>query len=127
MDEMKRDPELGSALRGLYGEAPAADWEALRARAAAGAQLPLAQRRRARARSRALRAVLPLAAAAGIAAVAIATLPGRQPPRLSQADQAVVEEILSLSVPGEVGALISGEAADQALLEAVAGEQGTRE
>jgi hypothetical protein len=62
--------------------------------------------------------VLPLAAAAGIAAVAFTALPEREP-RLSQADQAVVEEILDLSVPGEVGALMTSEAADAALLEAV--------
>lgn len=121
MDEMNRDPALGSALRELYGDVPQPDWDALRARAAAGAQLPLARRRRGGSRSRAMRAVLPLAAAAGIAAVALATLPGRRPPPLSRADEAMVEEILHLSVPGEVGALMSGEAADQALLEAVAG------
>jgi hypothetical protein len=123
MDEMNRDPVLGAALRDAYGDAPEMDWDALRARISADAELPLAGRRRARARSRGLRAVLPLAAAAGIAAVALATLPGRRTP-LSQADEAVVQEILDLSVPGEVGALMSGEAADEALLEAVAGEGG---
>jgi hypothetical protein len=124
MDEMNRDPVLGAALRDLHGDAPAVDWNALRARASAGAELPLARRRRARSLSRGLRAVLPLAAAAGIAAVALTALPARQPP-LSQADQAMVEEILDLSVPGEVGALMTGEAADQALLEAV--DEGSRE
>lgn len=124
MDEMNRDPVLGAALRELEGDVPAVNWEALRARVSAGAELPLARRRRARALSRGLRAVLPLAAAAGIAAVALWAVPDR-PPRLSQAEQAVVEEILDLSVPGEVGALMSGEAADQALLEAVDG--GVRE
>jgi hypothetical protein len=118
MDEMSRDPVLGAALRDLYGEVPPPDLDALRARVAADAGLPLARRRRAAPLSRRLRAVLPLAAAAGIAAVALATLPGRRP-ALSQAEAAVVEEILDLSVPGEVGALMSGEAADQALLEAV--------
>jgi hypothetical protein len=127
MEEMERDPVLGAALRDLHGEAPAVDWEALRARMAADAELPLARRRRARTLSRGLRAVLPLAAAAGIAAVALATLPGRAPqPRLSQAEEAVVQEILDLSVPGEVGALLSGQAADEALLEAV-GTAGNRE
>jgi hypothetical protein len=120
MDEMSRDPVLGAALRDLYGEVPPPDLGALRARVAADAGLPLARRRRAAPLSRRLRAVLPLAAAAGIAAVALATLPGRRP-ALSQAEAAVVEEILDLSVPGEVGALMSGEAADQALLEAVDG------
>ena len=125
MDEMNRDPVLGAALRDAYGNAPEMDFDALRARVSAGTQLPLAGRRRTRARSRGLRAVLPLAAAAGIAAVALATLPGRRTP-LSQADEAVVQEILDLSVPGEVGALMSGEAADEALLEAVA-RGGNRE
>ena len=118
MDEMNRDPELGAALHELRGDAPAVDWDALRARVSAGAELPLARRRRSRSLGRGLRAVLPLAAAAGIAAVALTALPARRPP-LSQADQAMVEEILDLSVPGEVGALMTGEAADEALLEAV--------
>lgn len=120
-DEMERDPVLGAALRDPRGDAPAVDWDALRARVAAEAELPLARRRRARVVGRRLRTVLPLAAAAGIAALALTALPDRRP-SLSQADQAVVEEILELSVPGEVGALMTGEAADQALLEAVAGE-----
>jgi hypothetical protein len=123
MDEMNRDPVLGAALRDLYGDAPPLDLDALRARVAAEAELPLA-RRRGRPLSRGLRTVLPLAAAAGIAAVALVAFPSRKP-ALSQADAAVVEEILELSVPGEVGALMSGEAADQALLEAVDG--GARE
>ncbi|HST57682.1 MAG TPA: hypothetical protein VLK84_03270, partial [Longimicrobium sp.] len=114
MDDMNRDPVLGAALRDAYGDAPEMDLDALRARVSAAAELPLAARRRSRARSRGLRALVPLAAAAGIAAVAVATLPERRVP-LSQADEAVVQEILDLSVPGEVGALMSGEAADQAL------------
>ena len=121
-DEMTRDPVLGAALRGLRDDAPAVDWDALRARVAAEAELPLARRRRARDVGRRLRTVLPLAAAAGIAAVALATLPGDRRAPLSQADEAVVEEILDLSVPGEVGALMTGEAAEQALLEAVGEE-----
>jgi hypothetical protein len=118
MDEMNRDPELAAALRDLRGEPPAMDWEAMRARVSASAELSLARRRRARPLARGLRTVLPLAVAAGIAAVALTALPGRED-RLSQADQAMVEEILDLSVPGEVGALMNGEAADEALLEAV--------
>ena len=118
MDEMNRDPVLGAALRELDGDAPAVDWETLRARVAAGAELPLARRRRARAMARGLRAVWPLAAAAGIAAVALWAVPDRAP-RLSQAEQAMVEEILDLSVPEQVATLITGEAADRALLEAV--------
>lgn len=120
-DEMTRDPVLGAALRDLRGDVPEPDWDALRARMAADAELPLARRRRARDLRRRLRTVLPLAAAAGIAAVALTTVPDRRP-ALSRADEAVVEEILDLSVPGEVGALMTGQAADEALLEAVAGE-----
>lgn len=122
MNEMNRDPVLGAALRDLHGDAPRVDWDALRARLAADAEVPLARRRRSRSKTHGMRALVPLAAAAGIAAVALATLPDRRPP-LSQADQAVVEEILDLSIPGEVGALMSGEAADQALLEAVERER----
>ena len=123
-DEMMRDPELGAALRALRPEGPEPDWSALRARVAVEAELPLARRRRARALSRGVRAVLPLAAAAGIAAVALTALPGRDPARLSRADEAMVEEILDLSVPEQVGALMSGEATERALLEAVDGGEG---
>lgn len=113
MSEMERDPVLAAALRDLHGEPPPMDFDALRARITARAELPLAQRRRGRTLARGLRAVLPLAAAAGIAAVALAL---REPTPLSASEQAVVEEILDLSLPGE---LMTGEAADQALLEAV--------
>jgi hypothetical protein len=119
MDEMDRDPTLAAALRGLDGDAPAEpDWSALRARLSAAAELPLARRRRARTLRRGLRAVVPLAAAAGIAAVALRTLPGREP-RLSREERAVVEEILTLSTPDQVGLLMTGEAAEQAMLQAV--------
>jgi hypothetical protein len=116
MDEMDRDPELAAALRGVYGDVPEPDWNAMRARASADAALPLARRRRGM--PRAVRTLLPLAVAACVAAVALTALPHRAPP-LTQADRAMVEEILELSVPGEVGALIDGDAADQALLRAV--------
>jgi hypothetical protein len=122
-DETMRDPELGAALRALRADAPEPDWDALRARLAMEAELPLARRRGARSVSRALRTVLPLAAAAGIAAVALTALPARDHGRLTQADEAMVEEILDLSVPEQVGALMTGEAADRALLEAVDGAE----
>jgi hypothetical protein len=124
-DETMRDPELGAALRALRADAPEPDWGALRARLAVEAELPLARRRRARSVSRALRTVLPLAAAAGIAALALTALPARDDGRLRQADEAMVEEILDLSVPEQVGALLTGEAADRALLDAV--DDGTPE
>jgi hypothetical protein len=118
MDELERDPALAAALRGLDDDAPALDWDALRARVTAQAELPLARRRRTLSIRRGLRAVLPLAAAAGIAAVALGGLPGREPP-LSQEERAVVEEILTLSTPDQVGLLMTGEAAEQAMLQAV--------
>lgn len=118
MDEIDRDPALAAALGGLDGDAPAPDWDALRARVAAAAGLPLARRRRTLSIRRGLRAVVPLAAAAGIAAIALGGLPGREP-ALTQEERAVVEEILTLSTPDQVGLLMTGEAAEQAMLEAV--------
>jgi hypothetical protein len=118
MDEMQRDPALAAALRGMDGDAPAMDWDALRARVTAEAELPLARRRRTFSMRRGLRAIVPLAAAAGIAAIALGGLPGREPP-LSQEERAVVDEILTLSTPDQVGLLMAGEAAEQAMLEAV--------
>jgi hypothetical protein len=123
MDEMERDPALAAALRRMDGDAPAMDWDALRARVTAQAELPLARRRRTLSIRRGFRAIVPLAAAAGIAAVALGGLPGREPP-LSQEERAVVEEILTLSTPDQVGLLMTGEAAEQAMLEAV---EDTRE
>lgn len=126
MDELTRDPGLARALAGLDGEPPAVEWDALRVRVAAQAELPLARRRRSRALHRGVRALVPLAAAAGIAAV---TLTSRQPtdPALSPEDQAVVEEILSLSVPDQVDLLITGQAAEQAMLEAASEGTGSRQ
>jgi hypothetical protein len=119
MDEMDRDPALAAALRGLDDDAPdEPDWRVLRARVSSAAQLPLARRRRARTLRRGLRAVVPLAAAAGIAAIAVRALPDREP-RLSREERAVVEEILTLSTPDQVGLLMTGEAAEQAMLQAV--------
>ena len=118
MDEIDRDPALAAALGGLDGDAPASDWDALRARVTAAAGLPLARRRRTLSIRRGLRAVVPLAAAAGIAAIALGGLPGREP-ALTQEERAVVEEILTLSTPDQVGLLMTGEAAEQAMLEAV--------
>lgn len=118
MDELDRDPALAAALRGLDDDAPAMDWDALRARVTAQAQLPLARRRHTLSIRRGVRAIVPLAAAAGIAAVALRGLPGREP-ALSQEEAAVVEEILTLSTPDQVGLLMTGEAAEQALLDAV--------
>lgn len=126
MDEMTREPGLARALAGLQGDPPAVEWDALRARVAAQAELPLARRRRARALHRGVRALVPLAAAAGIAAI---TLTSRHDtgPALSPEEQAVVDEILSLSVPDQVDLLITGHAAEQAMLEAAGEGTGNRE
>jgi hypothetical protein len=118
MDELDRDPALAAALHGLDGDTPAVDWDALRARTTAAAALPLARRRRTLSFRRGMRAVVPLAAAAGIAAVALRGLPGGDPP-LSQEERAVVEEILTLSTPDQVGLMMTGEATEQAMLAAV--------
>jgi hypothetical protein len=118
MDELNRDPGLAAALRGLNAPAPEPDWDALRARVTAGAQMPLARRRRALTVRRSLRAIVPLAAAAGIAAVVLRGGVGDEP-QLSQSERAVVEEIISLSTPEPVESLMTGEAAEQALLQAV--------
>lgn len=123
MDEITRDPALAAALRGV--DAPPAgepDWDALRARVSASAALPLARRRRALSLRRGLRAVVPLAAAAGIAAIALGGFPGHSEPRLSREERAVVEEILTLSTPDQVELLMTGQATEQALLEAVGEE-----
>lgn len=118
MDELTRDPGLAAALRALDGPAPEPEWDALRARITASAQLPLARRRRVLGVRRGLRALVPLAAAAGIAAVALRDLPAGEP-ELSQEERAVVEEIITLSTPDPIASLMTGEAAEQALLQAV--------
>ncbi|HEU0015723.1 MAG TPA: hypothetical protein VFQ45_18745 [Longimicrobium sp.] len=118
MDTMDRDPALEAALRGLDGPAPAVDWDALRGRVAAAAELPLARRRRAPRRP-GVRVLVPLAAAAAVAGLALGTPYGGGARPLPEQEQRVVEQILAESLPDQVGALLSGEAADQALLEAV--------
>lgn len=117
MDPIERDPALAAAL-GAMDDAPEVDWSALRARVAAQADLPLARRRRTLSIRRALRGIVPLAAAAGIAAIALRGVPQREP-ALSREERAVVEEILTLSTPDQVGSLMTGEAAEEAMLEAV--------
>jgi hypothetical protein len=124
MDELNRDPHLAAALRGLDAPCDPPDWDALGARIRAGAELPLARRRRSLSLRRGLRVVVPLAAAAGIAAVALRGVPGSEP-ALSQEERAVVEEIITLSTPAPVASLMTGEAAEQALLQAV--QEGDRQ
>ncbi|HEX5723818.1 MAG TPA: hypothetical protein VFX98_00040 [Longimicrobiaceae bacterium] len=124
--EPERDAELARLLRGLEGEPPAdVDWEGLRASVAAQAELPLARRRRRPwlgGVAGRVRAVVPLAAAASIAAGILALeLTRTESPALSPEDRALVEQIVEASVPEQVDALISGEADGNALLEAAVG------
>jgi hypothetical protein len=115
----ERDESLAALLRDAAEPVPAMDWDAMRTRIAAAAELPLARaRRRAQPRRGSLlRALLPLAAAAGIAGgyVALRPAPSRD------GDQAMVDEMVAASLPETVDQLISGEAAQGALLEVVAG------
>jgi hypothetical protein len=124
--DLTRDPErdaaLSAALRGAMGDVPEPDWDRLRSSVASRAEMPLARRRR-EARPRPwtrARSLLPLAAAAGIAglAVSLATLRPADPPPLTDADRRMVEQIVDAQLP-DVDPLLTGEAASDALIEAM--------
>jgi hypothetical protein len=118
MDDLSRDPALAAALHDAAGApAPEVEWEALRARISADARMPLARRRQSRRTAIRLRALLPLAAAAGIAGLALATLPDRRPPAVTPQERSEIQAALRESLPDQVALLISGEAAEAALLE----------
>ena len=96
-----RDPALQAALRDAYGDPPEADWNALRGAVMARAELPLARLRRTR-RSpwpARFRALVPLAAAAGVVGTAFAMGVHQPEPRVTAADRAQVEQILNESLP----------------------------
>ncbi|HEY0025681.1 MAG TPA: hypothetical protein VGB24_22530 [Longimicrobium sp.] len=117
-DDVSRDPALAAALHDAAGApAPKVDWEALRARISAEARVPLARRRQSRRTSVRLRALLPLAAAAGIAGLALATVPERRPAAVTPQERSEIQAALRESLPDQVALLISGEAAEAALLE----------
>ena len=123
IDDAGRDPALQAALRDAYGDPPEADWDALRGAVMARAELPLARLRRTRrtpwpARFRAL---VPLAAAAGVVGTAFA-LGVHQPqqPRVTAADRAQVEQILNESLP-DVSELVVGQGGSEQLLNAAIG------
>src|SRR6185436_12324588 len=100
-DDTGRDPELRTALRGAYGDPPEADWDALRGAVMARAELPLAGLRRTR-RSpwqARFRALVPLAAAAGVVGTAFALGVHQPERRVTAADRAQVEQILNESIP----------------------------
>jgi len=119
-----RDPEHDEALSGLLrdaaGPTPAVDWDALRSRITAAAELPLAQSRRQvrRRLSPLMRALLPLAAAAGIAGAYVTMRPAAD---MTARDQAMVDQMVEASLPESVDQLINGEATQGALLEVVEG------
>ncbi|HVG44875.1 MAG TPA: hypothetical protein VM890_09095 [Longimicrobium sp.] len=97
-----RDPALQAALCDAYGDPPEADWNALRGAVMARAELPLARMRRTRQSpwQARFRALVPLAAAAGVVATAFALgVHEPQQPRVTAADRAQVEQILNESLP----------------------------
>jgi hypothetical protein len=117
MDPIERDPLL-AALRDEPRAEP--DWDLLRGRVAAAAELPLARRRAALGGtgSRRLRALLPLAAAAGIAGLAWTAL-DRRPAPLTPAERSEIDAAVAEGLPDQVRLLLSGEAAEAALLDVV--------
>ena len=117
-----RDPALQAALRDTYGDPPEADWDALRGAVMARAELPLARLRRTR-RSpwpARFRALVPLAAAAGVVGTAFALGIHQPEPRVTAADRAQVEQILNESLP-DVSELVAGPAGSDQLLSAAIG------
>ncbi|HEY7767550.1 hypothetical protein [Longimicrobium sp.] len=126
MDELSRDPALAAALHdAAVASAPEVDWDALRARISADARMPLARRRQSRRTAVRLRALLPLAAAAGVAGLALATIPDRSPPGVTPQERTEIQAALRESLPDQVALLISGDAAEAALLESA--EENTGE
>ena len=120
METFDRDPRLGAALADAYGPAPEIDFAALRGRVTAQAELPLARLRKTQPRAwRPLRALVPLAAAAGIAGTAFTlTRPEQRP--LTQADRQQVEQILNATTP-ELSDLVAGQNGTEDLLNAALG------
>ena len=118
--EFDQDPELRALLRESAGDPPEPDWASLQARVSASARMPLARVSRDPLRRRhLLRGLVPLAAAAGLAAAYLTTR--ERPGHLAPAERALVEQMVEASVPESVDQLITGEAARGALLEVVGG------
>lgn len=118
MDDVSRDSVLAAALHDAAGApAPEVHWEGLRARISGEARMPLARRRQSRRTAGRLRALLPLAAAAGVAGLALAAVPDRRPPAVTPQERTEIQAALRESLPDQVALLISGEAAEAALLE----------
>lgn len=120
----QRDAFLGRSLRGLDGDLPEPDWNRLRSSIRSEAELPLARLRRGERRP--ARPARLLAAAAVLVALAGGALAVREDEPAPQVTAAVtrepvVEEIVDASLPDQVATLISGEAAEEALLSAAMG------
>src|SRR4051794_15125187 len=121
-EEVERDPALQAALRGAYGDPPEADWDALRGAVLARAELPLARMRRTRRTpwQARFRALVPLAAAAGVVGTAFALGVHQPEPRVTAADRAQVEQIPNESLP-DVSELVASQAGSDQLLNAAIG------
>jgi len=120
MDNLERDPRLAAALRDSYGDVPEIDFAALHARITAQAELPLARMRKTQPRGwRPLRALVPLAAAAGIAGTAL-VLTRPQEKALTQADRQQVEQILNATTPA-LSDLVAPQGGSDELLNAALG------
>ena len=121
-DDLGRDPGLAAALRDAYGDPPEADWNALHGAVMARAELPLARLRRPQKSpwQARLRALVPLAAAAGVVGTAFALGVHEPEPRVTAADRAQVEQILNESIP-DVGDLVTGQTGSEQLLNAAIG------
>jgi hypothetical protein len=126
-DDFSRDPALAAALHDAAGApAPEVDWEALCARISADARMPLARLRQPRRTAVRLRALLPLAAVAGVAGLALSTIPDRRPPAVTPQERTEIQAALRESLPDQVALLISGEAAEAALLESAEENAGAK-
>ncbi|HEX8359707.1 MAG TPA: hypothetical protein VF613_06365 [Longimicrobium sp.] len=123
-EEITRDPALAALLREAAPEPPLddVDWERLRGAVSARAELPLARLRR-DAAPRWTRRWLPLGAAASIAAAAfaVALRTSPDPAPLPVEERRLVEAIVAESLPANVDQMISGDAAEGALMEAAVG------
>lgn len=122
--ELERDPYLAACLRAAEGEIPVdeVDWNALRASVVERAELPL---RRLRKRSRPRRwagPVVSLAAAAGIAAVALLGGLDRKPAAApTDATSVAIEEVMRSDLTDqEFGIVASGRENTVALLQIAA-------
>lgn len=129
-EELDRDPYLAACLRAAEGEVPMdeVDWSSLRASIESRAALPLARMRR---RSRPRRwtgPIVSLAAAAGIAAVALVgtlhrapTATPAQSAQVAIAPGLTIEDAMRADVSDqEFGILISGRENADALLQIAA-------